>query len=188
MTKHGTRLVMGVKELILTSNTTLEDLHMVAVEVILAIDKIAARTVRRLKEGQKIRCYVEAANKEYGARGSDTICYYRNSYDTQTYGTKIKVYDLGSDKEWSVGLDCLLEVYEEFDPNSPTGKKLAVPLTPIPPPKLKKRGRKSKKEKEALEEQQALVFQENWGPSYGEEEDEEYNFDSYEEYEDFYDE
>ena len=40
MSKNSKRLVSGVRELILTEGTTLEDLHMVATDVVLAIEKI----------------------------------------------------------------------------------------------------------------------------------------------------
>ena len=189
MTKHGTRLVSGVRELILTEGTTLEDLHMVAVDVILAIDKVAARTVRKLKEGQRIRCYVESSNKEYGTKGSDVICCYRGVYDTQTYGTKLKVYDENTNKEWNVGIDCLLEIYESFDPNSALGQKTP---TEVIKPKTKKRGRRSKKEQMALAHD-ALDAEDNWNFSYtdssyeDEVDGEEYNFNDYDEYRDFFD-
>lgn len=110
---------------------------MVATAVIMAVDKAAERSVRRLKVGQKLRFYVEAANKEYGTKGSDAFGYYRGSSDAQSAGTKIKVFDIESGKEVSiVARDCLLEVYEEFDPQSNAGKK----LSDCP----KKRGRKAK--------------------------------------------
>jgi hypothetical protein len=111
---------------------------MVASDVIAALDKLASKTSRKLKRGQAIRIYDEDSNKEYGQKGSDIPCFYDESYDTKTRGTTLKVYD--DKNEWNVGLDCLLEVFEEFDPDSDEGKKRTNSARP------KKRGRKPKAE------------------------------------------
>lgn len=136
MSTHSKRLRNGVKELVRTGDTTLEDLHMVASDVIASLDKLAARTIRKLKCGQEIRVYDEDSHKEYGQKGSDTLCFFSESHETKTRGTVLKVYDPKS--EWSVGLDCLLETYENFDPESEEGKKRNSKAGP------KKRGRKPK--------------------------------------------
>jgi len=187
MSKNGKRLVGGVREMILVEGTTLEDLHMVATEVVVTLDKILARTVRKLKTGQQIRCYDETSNKEYGVKGSDVVCFYKGTYDTQTYGIKLKVYDLQTKKEWGISTDCLLEVYDKFDPDSPEGKKAAKTV-----PKPKRRGRKSKAQKLVQEEQFADTANE-WNPAsndtYEKEIDgEEYIFNNLEEYQEFFDE
>ncbi len=176
MSKNGKRLVQGVRELLRTEGTTLEDLHMVATDVVVTLDKLASKTVRKLKVGQKIRCYNEESNKELGQKGADLVCFFQETYDTKTRGPTIRVYENG--KEWSTSLDCLLEVYEDFDPESEEGKKLQQS-------KPKKRGRKPKKAAAELDR----FDDPEWGPSpvYEEETDgEEYDFnnlpDDYEEY------
>lgn len=141
MSKSGKRLVSGVRELVLTDGTTLEDLHMVATDLVLTIEKVTARTVRKLKTGQMIRCYMEGSNKEYGVNGADVICCFKGTYETQTYGTKMKVYDLNTEKEWGINVDCLLEVYNKFDPDSVEGKKISDVAIKSKP---KRRGRKPK--------------------------------------------
>lgn len=188
MSKNGKKLVSGVRELILTDETTLEDLHMVATDIVVTLEKMTARVVRKLKKGQIIRCYVEGSNKEYGVKGADVVCCYRGTYETQTYGTKLKVYDPGTGKEWGVSMDCLLEVYRKFDPSSVEGKKVADVVS-----KPKRRGRKPKK----AESHQVDRFDETtdgWSPAtvtddYEKEVDgEEYDFDNLEEYEEYLDE
>ena len=176
MSKHGTKLVNGVRELILTEGTTLEDLHMVAADLILTMDKIALRAVKKLKEGQKIRCYDEESNKDYGSKGSDIVCFYKNMYETQTQGPKLEVYD-DTGKKWSVGLDCLLEIYENFDPSSELGQKIPIEKGPL---KFKKRGRKSKKELMAMEHQEEFDAI-PWDSMYGDEDttDFEENWENY---------
>ena len=119
-----------------TEETTLEDLHMVATDVIAALDKLSSKTVRKIKRGQSIRIYDEDSNKEYGQKGSDILCFFSESYDTKTRGTTLKVYDEKS--EWRTGLDCLLEVLDKFDPDSDEGKKRTNGAKP------KRRGRKPK--------------------------------------------
>lgn len=136
MSNHSKRLRSGVRELVRTEDTTLEDLHMVATDVIAALDKLSSKTLRKLKSGQSIRIYNEDSNKEYGQTGSDLRCFFGESYDTKTRGTTLKVYD---DKhEWVVGLDCLLELFDEFHPESDEGRKRTNLSKP------KRRGRKPK--------------------------------------------
>lgn len=180
MSKHGKRLVSGVRELLRTEGTTLEDLHMVATDVILTIDRAAAKIVRKLKKGQKLRCYDEASNKEYGQKGSDLECYFNESYETKTRGLSLKVYAKRKkkQKEWVLPVECLLQVYEEFDPESDEGvKRKEIAARP------KKRGRKPKKSKSAQSED--WQYDEySWSgapiPEYEQEtEDEEYDFESF---------
>ncbi len=185
MSKNGKRLVGGVREMILVDGTTLEDLHMVVTEVVVTMDKIIARTIRKLKTGQQIRCYDETSNKEYGVKGSDVICFYKGTYDTQTYGTKLKVYNLQTQKEWGISTDCLLEVYDKFDPESAEGKKAAKAV-----PKPKRRGRRSKTAKPDQSEQ---FDSNNWSPVSDDDDEkeidgEEYIFSDIEEYQEFFDE
>jgi hypothetical protein len=141
---------------------------MVASDVIAALDKLASKTSRKLKRGQSIRIYDEDSNKEYGQKGSDIACFYSESYDTKTRGTTLKVYD--DKNEWSVGLDCLLEVFEEFDPASDEGKKRNNIARP------KRRGRKPKAE--AQESADIHEFDTQWEERNfePEEADEEYDF------------
>ena len=93
MSTHSKRLRSGVRELVRTENTTLEDLHIVATDVIASLDKLASKIVRKLKRGQAIRIYDEDSNKEYGQTGSDIRCYFSEVYDTKVRGTTLKVYD-----------------------------------------------------------------------------------------------
>lgn len=182
MSKNGKRLVSGVRELILTDGTTLEDLHMVATEVVVTLDKIAARTLRKLKAGQVIRCYVERSNKEYGIRGSDIVCCYRGTYTTKTLGTKLRVYDPDSEKQWGVSVHCLLEVYDKFDPQSSEGRKVAEEKA--------KTKRKRRKSRTAPDQVDRFSDTANWN-AYTEDEyepevdGEEYDFSDQEEYENF---
>ena len=189
MSKNSKRLVNGVRELVLTDGTTLEDLHMVATDVVLAIEKATARTVRKLKKGQRIRCYMEDSNKEYGVKGADVICCFKETYYTQTYGTKLRVYDPDTEKEWSVGVDCLLEVYDKFDPSSMEGKKVAEVSV-----KTKRRGRKPKRGSDQLDRFGEETTTDGWSPStltaddYEKEVDgEEYDFRNPDEYEEYFD-
>ena len=92
MSKHGKRLVSGVRELLRTEGTTLEDLHMVATDVVLTIDKLAVKALRKLKRGQRIRCYDEGSNKEYGQKGSDMECFFGELHHTKTRGTALRIY------------------------------------------------------------------------------------------------
>jgi hypothetical protein len=94
---------------------------MVATDVISALDKLAKRTIRKLKLGQEVRVYDEDSHKEYGQKGSDLRCWFTETYETKTRGTRLRVYD--AQNEWSVDLDCLLETYDEFDPDSVEGRK-----------------------------------------------------------------
>lgn len=188
MSKNSKRLVNGVRELVLTDGTTLEDLHMVATDVVLAIEKVTARTVRKLKNGQKIRCYDEDSNKEYGVKGSDVICCFKETYDTQTYGTKLRVYDPETGHEWSVGVDCLLEVYDKFDPSSVEGKKVSE----VSVVKTKRRGRKPKRGPDQLDRFEDETTTDGWCPTtftnYEKEVDgEEYDFRNPDEYDEYFD-
>ncbi len=188
MSKNSKRLVNGVRELILTDGTTLEDLHMVCTDVVQAIDKATTRAVRKLKKGQRIRCYVEDSNKEYGVKGADVICCFKESYDTQTYGMRLRVYDFETEKEWSVGIGDLLEVYDKFDPRSSEGKKVAEVVA-----KPKRRGRKPKREPDQVERFEEETTADDWSPTtdtddYEKEvEGEEYDFSDPDEYEEFFD-
>ena len=189
MTKNSKRLISGVRELILTDGITLEDLHMVATDVILAIEKATARTVRKLKKGQRIRCYMEDSNKEYGVKGADVICCFKETYDTQTLGMKLRVYDPKTEKEWGVGIDCLLEVYDKFDPSSAQGKKAAEVVA-----KPKRRGRKPKRRPDQVERFEDETTTDGWSPTtytdddYEKEVDgEEYDFSDPDEYREFFD-
>jgi hypothetical protein len=180
MSQNGKRLVSGVRELLRTEKITLEDMHMVASDVVLHIDRIAARTVRKLKNGQKIRCYDEDSYKEYGQRGSDIVCFFEAARDTKTKGQLLRVYL--NDEEWSVGVDCLLEVFDDFDPESEEGKRR---LDTRP----KRRGRR-KKEAESFEPYEEPA--ENWSPApepeYEQEvEGEEYDFNSLTEFDEYFD-
>ena len=191
MSKNSKRLVNGVRELILTDGTTLEDLHMVATDVVLAIEKITTRTVRKLKKGQVIRCYMEDSNKEYGVKGSDAICCFKETYDTQTYGMKLRVYDPETEKEWSVGIDCLLEVFDKFDPVSSEGKKAAE----VAKPKRgrKRRGRKPKRGPDQVDRFEDEATADGWerpvtADNYEKEvEGEEYDFSDPDEYNEYLD-
>ena len=187
MSKNSKRLVSGVRELILIDGTTLEDLHMVATDVVLALDKVTARTVRKLKKGQVIRVYMEDSNKEYGVKGADAICCFKETYDTQTYGMKLRVYNLDTEKEWSVGVDCLLEVYDKFDPVSAEGRKAAeVSVKP------KRRGRKPKRGPDQIDRFEDETTTDDWSPTtyaedYEKEVDgEEYDFSNPDEYDEFF--
>ncbi len=189
MSKNSKRLVSGVRELILTDVTILEDLHMVATDVVLAIEKITARTVRKLKKGQLIRCYMEDSNKEYGVKGADAICCFKETYDTQTYGMKLRVYDSETEKEWSVGIDCLLEVFDKFDPGSAEGKKAAEVVA-----KPKRRGRKPKRGPDQVDRFEDETTADGWDrppantDDYEKEVDgEEYDFTDPDEYNEFFD-
>jgi hypothetical protein len=167
MSNHSKRLRSGVRELVRTEETTLEDLHMVATDVIIALDKLSSKMIRKIKRGQSIRIYDEDSNKEYGQKGSDISCYFSESYDTKTRGTTLKVYD--DKQEWSVGLDCLLEVFDVFDPESDEGKKRNNSAKP------KRRGRKPKA---SLDESDLHEFDTQWQDQnyQPEEEGEEYDF------------
>lgn len=180
MSTHSKRLRSGVRELIRTGDTTLEDLHMVASDVIASLDKLASRTARKLKCGQRVRIYDEESNKEYGQKGSDLLCFFNKSYETKTRGTMLKVYDAKS--EWSTSLDCLLETYNDFDPESEEGKKLSSKAVP------KRRGRKPKN---ADSDADIHEFDTQWGSSSKEYEpeelDEEYNFGDDSHWEDYTD-
>jgi hypothetical protein len=169
MSTHSKRLRNGVKELVRTGDTTLEDLHMVASDVIASLDKLAARTTRKLKCGQGVRVYDEDSNKEYGQKGSDILCFFSESHETKTKGTVLKVYD--AKNEWSTGLDCLLEIYDNFDPESEEGKKRNSKAGP------KRRGRKPKN---IDSEADTHEFDTQWDTAdrafEPEEADEEYNF------------
>jgi hypothetical protein len=121
MSTHSNRLRNGVKELVRTDDTILEDLHMVASDVIAVLDKLAKRIVRKLKPGQAVRVYDEDSRKEYGQKGSDLRCWFSESYVTKTKGTCLRLYD--AENEWSVALDCLLEVFDDFDPESVEGRR-----------------------------------------------------------------
>jgi hypothetical protein len=94
---------------------------MVASDVIATLDKLASSIVRKLKSGQELRIYDEDSHKEYGQKGSDIRCFFGEAYDTKIRGTTLKVYD--TKNTWSIGLDCLLEVFDAFDPESDEGKK-----------------------------------------------------------------
>jgi hypothetical protein len=143
---------------------------MVASDVIAALDKLASKTSRKLKRGQSIRVYDEDSNKEYGQKGSDISCYFGESYDTKTRGTTLKVYD--EKNEWTMGLDCLLEVFDTFDPESDEGKKRTNSAKP------KRRGRKPKAE--ALDPSELHEFDTQWKDRNFEPEevDEEYDFNN----------
>ncbi len=189
MSKNSKRLVSGVRELILTDGTTLEDLHMVCTDMVLAIDKITARTVRKLKKGQRIRVYMEDSNKEYGVKGADALCCFKETYDTQTYGMRLRVYDSDTEKEWSVGIDCLLEVFSRFDPGSAAGKKAAEVVA-----KPKRRGRKPKRGPDQVDRFGDETTTDGWSPStrtsddYEKEvEGEEYDFSDPDEYNEYFD-
>ena len=186
MSTNSKRLVSGVRELILTDGTTLEDLHMVATDVVQAIEKVTARTVRRLKKGQVIRCYMEDSNKEYGVKGADAICCFKETYETTTYGMKLRVYVSETEKEWSVGVDCLLEVYDKFDPVSVEGKKAAEVVA-----KPKRRGRRRKRGPDQVDRFEEET-NDDWCPTrindYEKEVDgEEYDFSDPDEYEEYFD-
>lgn len=152
MSNHSKRLRSGVRELVRTEETTLEDLHMVATDVIAALDKLSSKTIRKIKRGQAIRIYDEDSNKEYGQKGSDIHCFFSESYDTKTRGTNLKVYD--EKNEWNIGLDCLLDVFDEFDPESDEGKKRTNSAKP------KRRGRKPKAN--SLDESELHEFDTQW--------------------------
>jgi hypothetical protein len=182
MSTHNKRLRSGVKELVQIGGTTLEDLHMVATDVIATLDKLAARTLRKLKTGQSLRVYDEESNKEYGQKGSDLPCFFKEAYDTKVRGATLKVYD--AKNEWSIGLDCLLEVFDEFDPESDEGKKRASKPGP------KRRGRRPKAETadtdatDEFDTQWAAQTQElGFEP---EVDDEEYDFTNSTNWEDFF--
>lgn len=188
MSKNSKRLVSGVRELILTDGTTLEDLHMVATDVVLAIERITARTIRKLKKGQMIRCYMEDSNKEYGVKGADAICCFKETYDTQTYGMKLRVYDPDTEKEWSASIDCLLEVFDKFDPGSAEGKKAAEVVA-----KPKRRGRKPRRGPDQVDRFEDETTTDGWNPTTytddleKEVDGEEYEFSDPDEYDEFYD-
>jgi len=187
MSKNSKRLVSGVRELTLTEGTTLEDLHMVCTDVVFSIDKITARTVRKLKGGQKIRVYMEDSNKEYGVKGADIICCFKETYITQTYGMKLRVYDSVTEKEWSVGIDCLLEVFDKFDPGSAEGKKAAEVVA-----KPKRRGRKPKRKPDQVDRFEDETTTDGWErpvtDEYEKEVDgEEYDFSNPNEYGEYFD-
>ena len=152
MSNHSKRLRNGVRELVRTDETTLEDLHMVATDVIGTLDKLARKTIRKVKRGQAIRIYNEDSNKEYGQKGSDFHCFFSEVYDTKTRGTTLKVYD--EKNEWTIGLDCLLDVFDTFDPESDEGKKRMSSSKP------KRRGRKPKSE--ALDAADIHEFDTQW--------------------------
>lgn len=175
MSTRSQRLRSGVRELVRTEGTTLEDLHIIATDVVEFLDKLASRLVRKLRPGQAIRCYNEDSKKEYGQRGSDVRCFFREMQDTN-----LSVYT--AKHEWTVSVDCLLETYDEFDPESEEGKKRAT--------KKKTRGRRSKK-RQAQED--PGEFDTQWtdpgdAAAYEPETlDEEYDFSNPEEYEEYFD-
>jgi hypothetical protein len=169
MTTHSDRLRNGVRELVRTDNTTLEDLHIVASDVIATLDKLSSKIVRKLKTGQSIRVYDEDSNKEYGQNGSDIPCFFKEAYDTKTRGITLKVYD---DKhEWLVSLDCLLEVFDDFHPESDEGKK----RTNLANPKRRGRKPKSKNASADFDEFDTQWRNDGWE---AETEDEEYDFNN----------
>ena len=178
---HSKRLRNGVKELIRTQETTLEDLHMVATDVIATLDKLAERTVRKLRSGQSIRVYDEDSNKEYGQKGADVDCFFLEAYDTKIRGTTLKVYD--AKNEWTVPLDCLLAVSSDFDPESEEGKRRSSKGS------LKRKGRRSKAEADSMSE--AHEFDTQWSSSQEvafepEEPGEEYDFNNSSNWGDFF--
>jgi hypothetical protein len=177
MSTRSQRLRSGVRELIRTEGTTLEDLHIIATDVVEFLDKLASRLVRKLRPGQAIRCYNEDSKKEYGQRGSDVRCFFREMQDTN-----LSVYT--AKHEWSVSVDCLLESYDEFDPDSEEGKKRSKK-------KKKTRGRRSKKRRA---QEDPGEFDTQWTnpprdvAAYEPEElDEEYDFSNAEEYAEYFD-
>ncbi len=152
MSTHGIRLLGGVRELVRTEGTTLGDLHIIITDIVGMLDKKAAHTAKKLKSGQEILIYDQESNKEYGAKGSELRCYFKETYEPRTTGLMLRVYDpnnAGSKKlaeEWSVSIDCLLEVFDTFDPDSDEGKKRTAKAKP------KKRGRRPKQPKEEPED------------------------------------
>lgn len=177
MSRHGSRLVSGVRELLRTEDTILEDLHMVATDVVLTIDRIAVKTLRKLKKGQRIRCYDEGSNKEYGQKGSDSDCFFSETHHTKTRGTVLRVY--AENKEWVVPIEYLLEVYQSFDPESDEGKKQSESAA-----RPKRRGRKPKKRRADAEIEQLDGYrgdqQQAPAPEYEQEIDgEEYDFSNF---------
>jgi len=158
ISKHGERLLSGVRELVRTENTTLEDLHLIITDLVVLLDKKALQASKKLKKGQEIKVYDENSKKEYGAKGADFRCYFDNSYETKT-GLMLKVYDDKSNK-WSVSVDCLLDIFDSFDPESDEGKKRIKKSTP------KKRGRKPKKQElgeDGLDDQFSSVMFDSMG-------------------------
>ncbi len=187
MSKHGKRLVSGVRELLRTEGTILEDLHMVATDVVLAIDKIATKALRKLKRGQRIRCYDEDSNKEYGQKGSDMECFFGETHNTKTRGMVLRIYTKKQPKEWVVPLDYLLEIYEDFDPESDEGKK-QTEIAARP----KRRGRKPKQADQQIDSLDEESQRDSWSQSpmseYEQEtEGEEYDFTNFpeEEFDDY---
>ena len=180
MSTRSQRLRSGVRELIRTDGTTLEDLHIIATDVVEFLDKLASRIVRKLRSGQAVRCYNEESKKEYGQRGSDLRCFFREMQDTEL-GPTLLVYT--TKHEWGVSVDCLLESYDEFDPESEEGKKRASK-------KKTRRGRKSKKRQV---QEDPSEFDTQWTnpgdvADYEPETlDEEYDFSNPEEYEEYFD-
>jgi hypothetical protein len=160
----------GVRELVRTDGTTLEDLHMIATDLILTLDKQAARTVKKLREGQQLRIYDEESRKEYGTKGSDFVCFFSETYETKTRGTMLRVYDI-KEGEWSISLNCLLDVYDEFDPESEEGSRRTAKT------KTRRRGRKRKAEAEEPQDRYQSVETSYEAPEFEEElEGEEYDF------------
>lgn len=151
MSTHGTRLLGGVRELVRTEGTTLGDLHVIITDLVGILDKKALQTAKKLKSGQEILIYDVESNKEYGAKGADLKCFFKETYEPRT-GLMLRVYDpnnAGSKKlaeEWSVSIDCLLEVLDTFDPDSDEGKKRQAKAKP------KKRGRRPKQAQEEPED------------------------------------
>jgi hypothetical protein len=151
MSTHGKRLLGGVRELVRTDGTTLGDIHIIITDLVGILDKKAVQTVKKLKSGQEILIYDVESNKEYGTKGSELKCFFKESYEPRT-ALMLRVYDpnnAGNKKlaeEWSVSLDCLLEVFDAFDPDSDEGKKRNAKAKP------KKRGRRPKHTQEEPED------------------------------------
>ncbi len=190
MSTHGKRLLGGVRELVRTEGTTLGDLHIIITDLVGILDKKAVQTAKKLKGGQEILIYDVESNKEYGAKGSELKCFFKETYEPRT-GLMLRVYDpknVGSKKlasEWSVSIDCLLEVFDTFDPDSDEGKKRKAKAKP------KRRGRRPKQAQEEPEDNFGNFDQSldtNDPQEFEEERDgEEYSFGNAEEWKEMFD-
>lgn len=194
MSTHGKRLLGGVRELVRTDGTTLGDLHIIITDLVGLLDKKSVQTAKKLKGGQEILIYDEESNKEYGTKGAELKCFFKETYEPRTTGLMLRVYDpknAGSKKlalEWSVPIDCLLEVFDTFDPDSEEGKKRNARSKP------KKRGRRPKQPQEDPEDSfgqfdQSLDTRDPHSADDFEEEieGEEYNFGQPESWQEIYD-
>lgn len=135
------RLLNGVRELTRLDGVSLEELHAVATDLVVFIDRKTEAMVKKLKNGQSIKIYDESSNKEYGAKNSSLFCYFDSVCENQKKEKTLRVYN--DKKKWSVSIYCLLDVLDTFDPLSEEGMKIISKSIP------KKRGRKPRnKQKE----------------------------------------